>query len=177
MKSNIRLCTLLALLFLALTSCDNDDSPSLTSAEVTVRNTLQTAADPSQGGTGGVETPIETILGVPDGTFSITTSVSDGIEFSDYLDGLYDINLSDEDIRYDLVAPADHPIYSNFFRTIEANTFDRYYFRFDQVHNIQSGTSTNTSVSLNILSDTEIMIQIGEGFDFNPGSSFSITLN
>lgn len=164
--------------FLFLVSCDNNEvNPSILTSEVTVSNTLQTAADTSMGGTGGVETPIETIFGLPEGALIITTTVNSGIEYEGYLDGLYDIDLSDEEISYSLVAPADHPVYSNFFRTIEANTFDRYYFKFDGNHNISSGTSSNSSVSLNIISDTEIMVQIGEGFDFNPGSSFTINLN
>lgn len=178
MKSNFWAFAFLLLAALSFTSCDKDEeSPNLLSSEVTVRNTLQTAADPSMGGTGGVETPIETVFGLPAGTFTVTTSVSNGTEYEGYLDGLYDIDLSDEEISYNLVAPADHPVYSNFFRTIEANTFDRYYFSFDRNHNISSGISSNSSVSLNIVSDTEIMVQIGENFDFNPGSSFTITLN
>lgn len=178
MKKNVLAYTCLLLTCLFVTSCDKDDvAPSLLNAEVTVRNTLQTAADPSVGGTRGVETPIETVFGLPQGALILTTSVSNGKEFHGYLDGLYDIDLSDEEITYNLVAPAIHPVYSNFFRTIEANTFDRYYFSFDRNHNISSGASSNSSVLLNIISDTEIMVQIGEGFDFNPGSSFAITLN
>ena len=161
-----------------LSSCDKDDeAPTFLNSEVEISNTLETAADPSMGGTGGVETPIETILGLPAGTFIISVAVDDGIEFNDYLDGLYDIDLSENQISYNLVAPADHPIYSNFFRTIEANTFDRYYFKFSSNHNISSSNSNNSSVSLIIISDDEILIEIGEGFNFNPGSSFNITLN
>ncbi|MFK7970055.1 MAG: hypothetical protein AB8F95_06790 [Bacteroidia bacterium] len=167
---------LFALAFL-FTSCDKEPIPILIDSEITISNTLQTAADPTMGGTGGAELPIETILGVPAGTFIITKTVSDGIEFDDYLEGLYDINVSENQITYNLVAPADHPIYSAFFRTIEANTFDRYYFKFADTHNITSATSDNASVSLTIVSDSEILIEITEGFDFNPGSSFTISLN
>lgn len=171
---------LVCLLFTALllTACDKEEeSPSILNSEVTVSNTLQTAADPSMGGTGGVETPIETVFGLPAGALIITKTVSNGIEYPGYLDGLYDIDLSDEEITYDLVAPADPPVYANFFRTIEANTFDRYYFNFDRAHQIRSGTASNPAVSLTVISDTEIRVQIGEGFDFNPGSSFTINLN
>jgi hypothetical protein len=178
MKKNILALGCLLLTSLFLSSCNKDeDNPSLLTSEVTVRNTLQTAADPSMGGTGGVETPIETVFGLPEGALVVTTTVGNGAEYQGYLDGLYDIELSDEEISYNLVAPADHPVYSNFFRTIEANTFDRYYFTFDRNHNISSGSSNNSSVSLTIISDTEIMVQIGEGFNFNPGSSFTINLN
>ncbi|MFK8008356.1 MAG: hypothetical protein AB8H03_18505 [Saprospiraceae bacterium] len=163
---------------LLLSSCkDDDNDPILLDSQVKISNTLQTAADPSMGGTGGIETPIEVILGVPAGTFEISTTVNSAIEFNDYLDGLYDIDLSENQISYNLVAPADHPIYANFFRTIEANTFDRYYFKFTENHNIESSTSNNSSVSLTIISSDEVLVEIGEGFNFNPGSSFIIDLN
>lgn len=176
-KNRLLLIGLLSTCFF-ITACDKDeDRPTLLNSQVTISNTLQTAADPNMGGTGGTETPIETIFGLPAGALTITTTVNDGLEFNDYLDGLYDIDLADNQISYDLVAPADHPVYSNFFRTIEANTFDRYYFKFSENHNIRKATSNNTSVSLTVISDTEILVQIGEGFNFNPGSSFSIRLN
>lgn len=162
---------------IALSSCDKEEDPSLLNLEVSVTNTLQTAADPSMGGTGGVETPIETILGLPAGTFILSTTVSGGIEFNDYLEGLYDIDLSENQILFNLVASADHPIYSNFFRTIEANTFDRYYFKFTDKHHVESFTSNNSSVSLSVLSEDELLVEIGAGFDFNPGTSFTISLN
>ena len=176
---NIRLLLSLGLFtILFFTSCDKEEeNPIFLNSEVSISNTLQTAADPSLGGTGGIETPIETIFGLPTGTFTLTTTVNGGVEFKDYLDGLYDIDLSENQITYELVAPADHPVYSNFFRTIEADTFDRYYFNFKEKHNIKSATSNNTSVSLSIISDTEIVIEIGEGFDFNPSSTFIINLN
>jgi len=178
MKNSILALACLFLTSFVFTSCDKDEeNPSLVTSEVTVSNTLQTAADPSMGGTVGVETPIETVFGLPAGALIISTTVNSGTEFQGYLDGLYDIDLSDDVISYNLVAPADHPVYSNFFRTIEANTFDRYYFKFDRNHNISLGISSNSSVTLSIISDTEIMVQISEGFDFNPGSSFSINLN
>lgn len=178
MNKNILLSIWSSWIILCLVSCGNDnEGPSLSSAQVSVRNTLQTAADPSLGGTGGTETPIEAIFGLPEGALALSTIVGDDIEFQGYLDGLYDIDLSDNSISYNLVAPANHPVYSNFFRTIEANTFDRYYFTFSQAHQINSGTSDDPSVSLSILSATEILIEIGEGFSFNPGSSFTININ
>lgn len=178
MKKNFLVLGCLLLVSLFLFSCNKDEeNATLINSEVTVRNTLQIAADPSIGGTGGIETPIETVFGLPDGALVETTKVNAGIEYQGYLDGLYDIDLSDEGISYNLVAPADHPVYSNFFRIIEANTFDRYYFSFDVNHNISSGSSSDSSVSLSIISDNEIMVQVGEGFNFNPGSSFTIIFN
>ena len=165
---------LLSAIALFLTSCSKDlIEPGV---EVTVTNTLQIAADPSSGGTGGVETPVETILGVPTGTFVQSATVGDGIEFDDYLSGLYDIDLSSETITFTLVAAANDPIYSGFFRTIEAGTFDRYYFKFAEDHRIASASSNNPSTSLEVLSDNEVVVVITEGFDFNPGSNFTLTL-
>ncbi|MEO0471124.1 MAG: hypothetical protein AAF206_15965 [Bacteroidota bacterium] len=164
-------------LFVALlfTACSKDAiEPGIS---VTVVNTLQTAADPSQGGTGGVETPIEAIFGVPAGSLSATATVGDGIEFDNYLSNLYDIDISAESIRFDLVAAANDPFYGAFFRTIEAGTFDRYYLTFSEDHNIKEASSDNASVSLRIISDNEVVVEVSEGFSFNPGSTFTITLD
>ena len=163
-----------ACLILLLSSCNKDSI--IPGSSVTVTNTLELAAEPANGGTGGVETPVETILGVPAGTFVLTAEVGDGIEFDDYLSGLYDIDLSENAVTFTLVAQADDPIYSGFFRTIEAGTFDRYYFRFDQDQKIKSFSSNNSSVTLNTIADNEFMVQISEGFSFNPGTTFTITL-
>lgn len=55
------------LTLLSFVACDDDDDqrPLTANAAVEISNTLQTAADPSMGGTGGAELPIETILGAP----------------------------------------------------------------------------------------------------------------
>ncbi len=163
-----------------LSSCSDDDevkiNPITLGTEVTVTNTLQTAADPSLGGTGGTELPIETIFGLAENALAGTATVSDSIEFSAFLMGLYDINISENSIQYTLVAAADDPIYSGFFRTLEAGTYDRYYFNFDAAQNITGFTSSNSSVTLNVISATKIAVEIGEGFDFNPGATFTITL-
>lgn len=173
--------TVLLLVAILVASCSDDDDPVSTPLEngatVEIRNTLQIAADPAQGGTGGNELPIETVLGAPDGTYNLFSNVSEAIEFDDYLEGLYDVDLSESEIRFTLVAAANDPIYSSFFRTIEAETFDRYYLTFPDGHNITSSSSTNTSAGLTVLSANEIVVVIGEGWDFNPGSTFTITLN
>lgn len=158
---------------MVLSACSD---PIKSGSNVTVRNTIQLAADPSQGGTGGVETTIEDLFGAPAGTYIISAEVGDGIEFDNYLENLYDIDLSEEAITFTLVAEANDPTYSNFFRIIEAGTFDRYYFTFDDAHKIASGSSSNSSVGLNVISDTEVVVEIGEGWDFNPGSTFTISL-
>lgn len=161
---------------LALGSCKKQ-KPIIVDSSVSVRNTLQTAADTASGGTGGNDLPVEVIFGAPEGTYNLSATVSeDEAEFSGYLEGLYTIDMKRDEINFELVAGADHPIYSAFFRIIEPGTFDRYYFTFEEGHNIKDWSSDNSSVSLGIISDKEIKVEIGEGFDFNPGSGFTISL-
>lgn len=175
-------------LAIGFTACDDDDdeetkmpptieSPISLGDSVMVRNTLQTAADPADGGTGGAELPIEVIFAAPEGAFFADAIISDDIEFDEYLDGLYDIDLSENSIQFNLVAPANDPIYSGFFRVIETGTFDRYYLTFNEDHNIESFQTSDPAVNLRIESTNQIVVEIGEGWNFNPGSSFTITLS
>jgi hypothetical protein len=90
---------------------------------------------------------------------------------------LYDIDIDENSISFELVAAADDPTYSAFFRTLEANTTDRYYLTFEDAQNVESFTSDNTSVNLRIDSDRILVVEIGEGFSFNPRSKFTISLN
>lgn len=160
------------------TSCsDDDETPITLGTNVTVTNTLETAADPSVGGTGGVETPIETIFGLEANALAATATLSTAKEFPAYLAGLYDIDLDEDEITFTLVAAADDPTYSSFFRTLEAGTYDRYYFKFDEDQNISSGSSNSNFVSLNVVSDNEVYVEIGEGFNFQPNETFTITLD
>jgi len=173
MKKVVFICLVGAL---ALGACKKQ-KPVIVDSSVTVRNTIQIAADPMDGGTGGEEFPIGPFFGAEAGDYDKTATISaDDPEFVAYLEGLYTIDLSKDEINFELVAAADSPIYSSFFRTIEAGTFDRYYFNFADGHNIASGTSDNSSVSLEVVSDTEIKVIITEGFDFNPGTKFKIEL-
>ena len=175
------LSTILFLTTFFFVACEDDGNdivnPIEIGSSVTIRNTLQTAADVSQGGTGEQEFPIEDIFGVPAGTFELTATVSDAVEFSNYLNNLYDVDLSRNTITFTLVASQNDPFYSSFFRIIEVGTFDRYYLTFPGGHNIESATSTNSSVSLNIISSNEVVVVIGEGWNFNPGSTFTLNLN
>lgn len=158
-----------------LTSCSDDDdatSPITLGSTVTVSNTFQGTAQ-----TGGIETDIEDVFQVPAGSLAATASVDGTVEFPAYLLGLYDIDINENSISFELVAPADDPTYMNFFRILEAGTTDRYYLVFDEAQNVNGFTSDNASVSLRIDSNQILVVEIGEGFDFNPGSTFTITLN
>ncbi len=170
-----------ALLFTAftLTSCDRDDdrgdketSPIALGSSVTVTNTFQSTAF-----TQGVEVAIEDLFQVPAGSLAATANVGSAIEFSSYLLNLYDIDIDENSISFDVVAEAGDPTYGDLFRVLEADTFDRYYFSFDEAQNVSSFNSSNPSVNLRIDSANVLVVEIGEGYDFNPDQSFTITLN
>jgi len=158
---------------LLFTSCgDDDDTPIILGSGVTVTNTFTGVAQ-----TDGVETTIEDFFGQPEGSLAATTTVSSAVEFPGYLLGLYDIDIDESSISFELTAAADDPTYMNFFRTLEQGTTDRYYFEFDKNQNVNDFSSSNSSVNFRMDSDKVMVVEIGEGFNFNPGSSFTITLN
>lgn len=170
---------IIANLFLlsAFSSCTGEDStPIPTGTQVTVNNTLQVAADTSMGGTGGVEMPVEAVLKVPVNTFVLSATVGSGIEYDDFLGGLYDIDISETEIKYTLVAAPNDPLFGAFFRTLEPGTYDRYYLKFAEEHGIKSGVSSDSAVSFSVRSSKEVLVEIGEGYNFNSGTTFTITL-
>lgn len=173
LKSNILFFTIL-FSSITLTSCGDDDesTPIISGASLTATNTFTGTSQ-----TNGVETTIEDFFGQPAGSLSATATVSEAVEFPGFILGLYDIDVDETSISFELVAPADDPTYMNFFRTIEAGTTDRYYLTFDEAQDVSGFTSSNSSVTLRIDSDKVLVVEIGEGFNFNPGSSFTITLN
>lgn len=156
---------------LTLFSCAKKE-PITTGSNVTITNTFQATAN-----TGGVETPIEDLFGMSTGALAASSTISESVEFSKYLLGLYDIDIDATEISFTLVAPSDDPTYSSFFRTLEVGTTDRYYLTFEEDQNVSGYSSDNASVKLRIDSDKVLVVEIGEGFDFNPGSSFTISLN
>lgn len=153
----------------------SEDEPAtaqiLNGESVHVRNTFQGIAI-----TDGVEEKIEDLFGAPAGSLEATTTVVEGVEFPAYLLGLYDIDVDGNSITYTLVAEVDDVSYGSLFRTIEAGSFDRYYLTFDLDHNVESFTSSDAAVNLRIDSDNVLVIEIGEGFVFQPGATFTITL-
>lgn len=156
-------------------SCNDDETtnPISLGASVTATNTFTGIAQ-----TNSVETTIEDFFGQPAGVLAATATISDsGVEFPGYLLGLYDIDIDENSISFELVAQADDPTYMNFYRTIEAGTTDRYYLTFDEAQNVNGFTSSNDSVNLRIDSDRILVVEISEGFSFNPGSTFTISLN
>ena len=152
---------------------DLPTTPQILNGEsIAIRNTFQGIEI-----TDGVEERIEDLFGAPAGSLEATTTVVNGVEFPAYLLGLYDIDVNENSIEYTLVAQADDPNYGSLFRTIEAGSFDRYYITLGLEHNVESFTSSDPAVNLRIDSDTILVVEIGEGFVFEPGASFTITLN
>lgn len=163
----------IAILFssFTFTSC-SDDSPITTDSSVTVTNTFQSTAF-----TMDAELAIEDLFMQPAGSLAATATVGSGLEFDNYLLNLYDIDIDENSISFTCVAETDDPNYGSLFRILEPATYDRYYFTFTEDQNVESSTSSNSSVNLRIDSDRILVVEIGEGYDFKPGQNFTITLN
>ena len=150
---------------------------------ITLRNTLQ---DPGQ-----PEVTYASLFGQADDAFDEFATLSNatsefpmalaqpasatGLPFD--LTGLYDIDLTESSIEFTALPDENTPFWSNVFGLFPPGKFDRYYFTFSQPHNIISAISDNDSVNLIIESETVVVVEISEGYDFNPGISFSISLN
>ena len=166
---------MLSLLTVLCISCDDDDdttTPITTGVNVTVTNTFQSTAF-----TQGAELAIEDLFQMSAGSLAATATVSDGIEFPAYLLNLYDIDIDENSISFTVVAELDDPNYGTLFRVLEADTYDRYYLTFDEEQDISGFTSSNASVNLRIDTGNVLVVEIGEGYDFKPNQSFTITLN
>ena len=161
----------------AFTSCNDDDIPTPVApitlgSSVTVTNTFQSTAF-----TSGTEETIENLFQLPAGSLAATANVGAAVEFSAYLLNLYDINIDASSISFEVVAQEGDETYGDLFRILEAGTTDRYYLTFDDAQNVAGFTSSNSSVNLRIDSDKVVVVEIGEGYDFKPGQSFTITLD
>ena len=167
----------LAILTIAFTvfSCNNDDDNRRAAIQlgsnVTVTNTFQSTAF-----TEGAELAIEDLFQQPAGALAATADVSAAVEFPAYLLNLYDIDIDENSISFEVVAQADDENYGTLFRVLEADTFDRYYFTFESEQDVSSFTSSNASVNLRIDSDKILVVEIGDGYDFKPGQNFEISL-
>ena len=156
-----------------ISSCDDDDVriPIALGSSITVTNTFQ-----SNTIAGGNEQAIEDLFGVPAGSLAATANVGAAVEFPAYLQNLYDIDIDQNTIKFELVAQAGDPTYGSLFRELEAGTVDRYYLTFDEIQNVTAASSSDASVRLRIETNKVLVVEIGEGFDFQPGQSFTITL-
>jgi len=165
----------LLLSVVTISSCNDDDDtpiiPIAIGSGVTVTNTFQSTSF-----TMGEEEAIEDLFMQPAGALAASSTVSTGVEFPAYLLNLYDIDISENSISFEVVAQAGDPTYGDLFRVLEPATFDRYYFTFDTAQSVSGFTSSNSSVTLRIDSDSVLVVEIGEGYDFKPGQNFTITL-
>jgi len=159
---------------MTFTSCDKGDptTPITLGSSVTVTNTFQSTAF-----TMDAELAIEDLFSAPAGSLAATANIGAAVEFPAYLLNLYDIDFNENSISFEVVAQADDPNYGSLFRVLESNTYDRYYFTFDTAQEVEGFTSSNSSINLRIDSDKVLVVEIGEGYDFKTGQSFTITLN
>lgn len=141
-------------------------------SSVTVTNTFQSTAF-----TNGAEQPIEELFQMAEGSLAATAVVSDAVEFKAYLLGLYDIDIDKKEISFEVVAQEGDETYGDLYRVLEAGTVDRYYLTFDKDQKVDDFTSSNDAVNLRVDSDKVLVVEVGEGFDFKPGASFTITLD
>lgn len=164
----------LGLLFTAIIfcSCGDDDPAIKNGSNVTVTNTFQSTAF-----TMDAELAIEDLFQAPAGSLAASATVGSGVEFSNYLLNLYDIDIDERSISFTCVAQSDDPNYGTLFRVLEPATFDRYYLNFTEPQNVEGFSSNNASVNLRIDSDKILVVEIGEGYDFKPGQNFKISLN
>ena len=171
----------------SFTSCDKDDDvttlPPLTEGtNITMRNTLQ---DP-----GETEATYASLFGQADDAYDEFATLSNStVEFATALaqsgtpvgdiSGLYEINFTENSISFTVLPELDDPFWGGFaeiFGVIPAGKTDRYYFTFASAHNVVGFTSSDSSVNLRVDSDTVFVVEVGEGFDVQPGVSFSISL-
>ena len=163
--------------FATFTSCGEDDAdiptiPITLGSSVTLTNTFQSTAF-----TMGAEQAIEDLFQAPAGSLAATANVGAAVEFPAYLLNLYDVEIDQNSISFEVVAKMDDPNYGSLFRVLEADTYDRYYLTFNTAQAVSGFTSSNPAVKLRIDSDKVLVVEIGEGYDFKPGQNFKITLN
>lgn len=162
--------------FATLTSCEKDDNdpavPITLGSSVTVSNTFQSTAF-----TNGAELAIEGLFQVPAGSLAAIANIGAAVEFPAYLLNLYDIDIDENSITFEVIAQADDPTYGDLFRVLEPDTYDRYYLTFDDAQKVNDSSSNNAAVNLRVDTDKVLVVEIGEGFDFKPGATFTITLN
>ncbi len=154
--------------------------PLVEGLEVTMRNTLQDPGEP--------EATYASLFGQPDDAFdefaTISNSASEfptalaqtGTPIGD-INGLYDIDLAESSISFEVVAAADDPFWSNVFGLFPDGKVDRYYLTFSEPHNITGFSSDNPNLKLRIDSETVVVVELSGGYDLQPGVAFTVDLN
>ena len=170
---------------LALSSCKKDDetteTPPLSEGlDITLRNTLQDPGEP--------EVTYPSLFGQADdaydefATLSNTTTefptalAQTGTPVGD-ISGLYAIDFTENSVNFAVLPDNTDPFWVNVFGLFPAGKTDRYYFTFSEPHNITGFSSANSWLNVRIDSDTVIVVELMEGYDLQPGVTFSATLN
>lgn len=157
------------------------DGQSEEGVDIILRNTLQEQGEP--------EVTYASLFGAADDAFDEFATLSNtatefptalaqgnastGLTFD--ISGLYNIDFTETGIDFTLLPDENDPFWIQQFGVFPEGKFDRYYFTFSEPHNITNSSSNNSSVNLIIESETVVVVEIGEGYDFNPGISFSIS--
>ena len=168
---------ILFLVFLLLhTSCSKETSlPDAITAETnfTLSNTIQTGADAILT-TGGTEIPIESLLGLEEGSMIDSATINTNeTELEGFL-SLWNIDLNGKSITFTNIATEE--LYPGYFRVLESETYERYYFTFDTPLVVENSSTNNEFVTVEVISDTEIVVVLGAGYD-NTGSGFTVNFN
>ena len=184
-KAKIAVAALLCAVTLSGCDSDDDDSnaagPMTEGVEITMRNTLQE---------GGPEGSFPSQFGAPDNAFDENAVLSfSSVEFPTALmqsgtpvgdiPGLYSIDFASDKITFTVLPASDDAFWSgvaNVFGVFPTGKFDRYYFTFAEPHNITGSSSSNSAATLRIDSDTVAVVEISEGYDLQPGLSWTIDL-
>lgn len=170
---------------LALSSCNNDDdneeitTPLSEGVDITLRNTLQ---DPGQ-----TEVTYPSLFGQADDAYDEFATLSNTVsEFATALaqvntpagdiSGLYDIDFTESSIKFTVLPDNTDPFWTNVFGLFPEGKVDRYYFTFSEPHNISGFTSSNSSLNVRIDSETVIVVELSEGYNLQPGVTFTTTL-
>jgi hypothetical protein len=173
---------------LSFSSCSDDDDnvtvkPLTEGVEITLRNTLQ---DPDS-----LEVTYASLFGQADDAFDEFATLSNSsTEFATALaqsgtpvgdiSGLYEIDFTENSISFTVLPELTDPFWGGFaeiFGVIPAGKTDRYYFTFSDAHKVTSFNSTDNAVNLRIDSDNVFVVEIGEGYDVQPGATFTISLD
>jgi len=166
-----------------MSSCGDDVDviqPLTEGVNITLRNTLQ---DPNE-----AEVTYASLFGQADDAYDESTTLSNSsAEFATALaqtgtpagdiNGLYNIDLTENSIDFRVLPDNDDPFWSNVFGLFPAGKVDRYYFTFSEPHNISGFNSDNSSLNLRIDSNSVIVIELTEGYDLQPGIAFRVSLN
>ncbi len=160
-------------------ACGDDEKALDEGINITLRNTLQ---DP-----GSTEGTYPALFGLADDAFDEVSTLSyssvefatalaqEGTPFGD-ISGLYAIDFNESSIKFTLIPDENTPFWPMQFGVFPEGKFDRYYFTLSEAHNIKGSSSSDENVRLRIDSDNVIVVELGAGYDFNPGKTFTINL-